>query len=183
MMRWAQALLLAGAVGCTAGCSDFAFFEDVGVDPHPPEVTMVGIGLVPPPEPEPEPPPPAGLLPASRATFETGGFSVTALDKFRITVNYSDVGADIVSIRLRDRDGIGTWSGGPVAPKIDTDGDGVPDDEGPRPPFFPGRAGTAVVDNLTMAASIAGPHRIEMWAEDSQGSRSEKTEFVVTFTF
>ncbi|HWR97525.1 MAG TPA: hypothetical protein VN317_03815, partial [Candidatus Methanoperedens sp.] len=80
-----------------------------------------------------------------------------------LLVSYADAGADITSVIVRDLDGsiVGT---------------GTFD-------FFPGTSGTARVTDLTIQPTVAGDHRLVIWAEDAKGSRSAKTSFTVTVQF
>jgi hypothetical protein len=94
-----------------------------------------------------------------------------------VQVGYADDGADITTFILRDRDSSSGWSIVPAAP-VPEDPKATPD---PAPEFFPGTAGIMhTVKPLITNLRQEGAHRIEIWAEDSHGSRSDKIEFVIT---
>jgi hypothetical protein len=157
------ALLVLAAT--TAACS-FSIFEDIGSDPHPPtlEITELVLYVEPPPPPEPV----AGRVASPphgwSSTWDSGGFTLGAGKKFQIGVAYTDAGGDIVKLHLRDRDGA-------------LDVDLIPTDLA----YFPGTSGTSIGPALGIElVGVAGRHRLELWAEDSHKSRSEKVEFVIT---
>ena len=170
------ALLAVGVL--SAGCG-FKVLEDIGSDPHPPTVEIRSLfHYVPPPEPEPEPEPEPQSQPTSAAgggaartaarsvAWNSGGFTVTTEQRFMIITGYTDAGADIVGYKLRDRDGSNDYTLTPP--------------EGMT--YFPDTQGeiTHSAEGIEMTG-VFGPHRMELWAEDSHGSRSEKVEFVITF--
>jgi hypothetical protein len=154
MIRLGRILASCALAALLAGCGDLPpIFEDVGADPHPPELALLGIGLQLPGDP---PPPPAYGSPAAGLTLrpEDPNANVMAL-----RVAYADAGADIASVSLRDLDGS---LGGDAA---DTSSLGT--------------AGTLEF-TVDATATVDGPHRLELWAEDGHGSRSAKTSFTVT---
>lgn len=156
----------------TTACS--GVFEDVGTDPHPPTMELLGlVHYVPPPEEPPPPPdePPLAFVVAKPGpglvAWDSGGFTVHPGELFQVSVAYADRGGDIMKLVLRDRDG---------AFKTEL----VPTDQ----TYFPGTSGSAVgpAKGLELTG-VVGPHRFELWAEDSHLSRSEKTEFVITLAY
>jgi hypothetical protein len=169
------------AVGALASGCGFKVFEDIGSDPHPPTVEILAIAhyVKPPPATPDAPATTAGWSAATAAVrgaaptaprsvvWDSGGFTVSMGQLFQITTAYTDAGADIVEYKLRDRDGKNDFSLTP--PEGST--------------YFPGTGGeiTHSVDGLEMDG-VLGPHRMELWAEDTHGSRSEKVEFVITLT-
>ena len=156
------ALLLISAM--TAACG-FKIFEDVGSDPHPPTVEPTKIEVyVPPP---PETPAASAASPNLRSIpWDSGGFTLAAGQLFKIGVAYTDAGADILKFTLRDRDGKLFQD---LTPTAQT--------------YFTGTSGTAFGPDAGIAITgVVGRHRLELWAEDSHGSRSEKVEFVITLT-
>jgi hypothetical protein len=142
-------------------------FEDIGSDPHPPTILAFGLAIYVPPE-EPAPAPTtdqaASAARGRTITVDSGGFTVARGQKFVIGLTYSDAGGDIESFPLRDRDG--SLKMGCVPADLT---------------YFPGTSGsvTCVQDGYELVG-INGPHRLEIWAEDSHLSRSEKLEFVIT---
>jgi hypothetical protein len=150
------------------GCNDLpAVFEDVGADLHAPRLTLLGVGVgVPEVEPEPEPVAPAGAGDSPRAVTFLPPDAVVTVRPYQesaktlvLRVAYADAGADLSAITVRDLDGP---NGGALT---------LPD--------FPGTSGTIEATLEFAPASVPGPHRIELWAEDEHGSRSEKTTFTV----
>jgi predicted small secreted protein len=168
------ALLLLAAT--TAACG-FNIFEDIGSDPHPPAFAIIGlVHYVPPPEPVT--PASAASSPQGRAvSWDSGGFTISTGQQFSITRSYADTGGDIVKFHLRDRDGALSLD---LSPTEKT--------------YFSGTSGTLpemIVDPVTGESTVPaselidltgiyGPHRLELWAEDSHLSRSEKVEFIIT---
>jgi len=160
----------------TAAC--VKIFEDIGTDPHPPTVAVTElIHYVPPPE-APATADGAAASPQGRSiAWDSGGFTLATDQLFQIRLSYSDAGGDIVKFQLRDRDG-------------SLNQDLLPFEL----TYFSGTSGTVVcpetgvdpvtgVDNPTegiVITGIYGRHRLELWAEDSHGSRSEKVEFIIT---
>lgn len=182
MKRIARACAPLLLVGTIASCLPFPLFEDVGSDPHPPQLVLLGVGfqpIVPPPPPPGEPPTPT----PAPVFFPPEGFVVHPNDareaKLIFQVQYADVGGDVVSFVLRDRDGSFSTTAAPTAPEADTGGDGVLDTL-PTPAFFAGTAGIVSLEDVAYTANMQGPHRLELWAEDSHGSRSEKIAFTIT---
>ena len=163
----AGALLVLMAM--TAACS-FKIFEDIGSDPHPPAIEVTAlVHYVAPAEPPPATPTIDRAIssPHERSIiWDSGGFTLSPGQKFQIGITYADAGGDIVKFTLRDRDG---------ALKVDL----VPIEK----TYFSGTSGSVLgsVDGIGLEG-IVGPHRLELWAEDSHGSRSEKVEFVITLT-
>ena len=168
------ALLVLAAT--TAACG-FKIFEDIGSDPHPPTVAIIGlVRYVPPPEPVTTDS--AASSPQGRAvSWDSGGFTISTGQQFYITRSYTDPGGDIEKFQLRDRDG---------ALSVDLS----PTDK----TYFSGTSGTLpemIIDPATQESTVPaselieltgiyGPHRLELWAEDSHLSRSEKVEFIIT---
>jgi hypothetical protein len=162
--------------GVLAACTNLGIFEDVGTDPHPPQVQLLGVAYQPPSAAE-------GEAPIAPAFLPPEGFVVHPFDAAESTlvfrVQYSDLGGDISTITIRDLDGTLNSSSGPAAPAdVDLDGDGVPDTQ-PAPVYFVGTSGTVEIDGIVFPTGLEGPHRLELWAEDSNGSRSPK----IAFTF
>jgi hypothetical protein len=156
-------------------CLPFPLFQDVGSDPHPPTLEVLGIAL--------QPPTPAEGEPRRIPVFQPpDGLVVRPLNQGRNTfvlrVRFTDAGGDLVRIRLRDRDGALALEIVPAAPEVDADGDGIPEIQA-TPGFVPGISGTADLPDISFDVTQEGPHRIEVWAEDSHESRSEKIEFTV----
>jgi len=161
----AGALLVLMAM--TAACS-FKIFEDIGSDPHPPAIGVTALVLYVAPA-EPATPTIDRAISSSQGRsiiWDSGGFTLSPGQKFQIGITYADAGGDIVKFPLRDRDG---------ALRIDL----VPIER----TYFSGTSGSVLgsVDGIGLEG-IVGPHRLELWAEDSHGSRSEKVEFVITLT-
>jgi hypothetical protein len=159
-----------------AACTNLGIFEDVGADPHPPQVQLLGVAFQPPAPAVGEPEEAPAFLPPD-------GFVVRPYDDAANTlvfrVQYFDAGGDILTIIIRDRDGTLNSSAGPTAPEVDLDGDGVPDPQ-PDLVYFSGTSGTADLEGVVFPPGVEGPHRIELWAEDSHGSRSPKIAFTFT---
>jgi hypothetical protein len=168
------ALLVLAALPAACG---FDIFEDVGTDPHPPsfEITRLVRYVTP---LAPAATDKAALSTRGRSTtWDSGGFTLSTGEEFYIERSYTDAGGDIVTFRLRDRDG---------TTKIDF----APADQ----TYFSGTAGTLpemITDPVTNVSTVPageiikltgiyGNHRLELWAEDSHLSRSEKVEFIVT---
>jgi hypothetical protein len=161
--------------GLWAACSPpFAIFEDVGTDPHPPEVTIVGVAYQPVADADGFEPPPE-IKPLE-------GFVVHPLQEDGSTllfrVQYKDVGGDVQSFKIRDRDSALDQELRPTAPQVDLDGDGVIDTV-EAPNFFSGTSGTADLQDVELSSTMMGAHRLEIWAVDSHGSRSEKATFTL----
>jgi len=197
MRSLARTSALLAFCGLFAACSSFSIFEDVGADPHPPQVQLLGVAYQPVAlEPEPAPPevvpaaawiraaadpaapvipPPVFLSPDAYIVRPNDTTANTLL--FR--VHFSDVGGDILFFRIRDRDGVLSAQLTPVAPIVDLNNDGVPDPTG-TPAFFAGVSGTADLEDIAFPPGVPGVHRLEIWAEDSHGSRSEKVNVTVT---
>jgi hypothetical protein len=157
-------LLCAQLVACSP---PFAIFEDVGTDPHPPKMTLVGVAYQPTADAEgitPEP----DLQPADGFVIRP---LVTSESTVLLRVEYSDVGGDVQSFMVRDRNGTLDEEVTPTTPANETDID--------APAFFSGTSGVADLTNVTLGSNLLGKHQMELWAVDSHGSRSEK----VTFTF
>jgi len=162
------ALLVLSAT--TAACS--FMFEDVGSDPHPPTAEIIElVDYV-------EPAKPKDLLPAAitgNATsqpqgrtlaWDSGDYTLSPGQRFQIRIAYTDGGGDIVKFSLRDRDG-------PLQEEFLPTGQ----------TYFSGTSGTALVsENGLELTGIVGQHRLELWGEDSHGSRSEKVAFVINLT-
>jgi len=162
----------------TAGCG-FEIFEDVGTDPHPPTVVITAlVHYVPPPTPTPTPPPEDRVASSEQGravTWDSGGFTLTTGQQFYIARSYTDAGGDIVNFHLRDRDGLTTKD---LTPTDQTYFSGT-SGSGPVMLTEP-VAGTVPAAELIEVVGIFGQHRLEFWAEDSHGSRSEKIEFIIT---
>lgn len=155
---------LLAVVALPAACS-VKIFEDIGSDPHIPTLEITGLEHF--VEPPPEVPTAAGADASRRGraiSWDSGGFTVARGKLFLIAMSYSDAGGDIVKFHFRDRDGA-------------TESDLIPIDQ----TYFPGTSGTLTgpVNGLEITG-LNGLHRLELWAEDSHGSRSEKVEFVIT---
>jgi len=167
--------LLVLAAGTTACGVDI--FEDIGSDPHPPTVRITALthsveqdtastAAI------------AAVSPQGRSiTFLSGGFTLSLGQQFYIERFYTDAGGDIAKFHFRDRDG-------------DNARDLTPTDK----TYFSGTAGALpemIIDPVTNVSKVPatelidltgifGRHRLELWAEDSHGSRSEKVEFIIT---
>jgi len=165
-------ILCAGALlaltAMTSACG-FKVFEDIGSDPHPPTVEVTSLAIyVAPVETTTTTTTTTTTDTSSKhartITWDSKGFSLAAGEKFLIGRRYTDAGGDIVKFHLRDRDG-------------PTQTDLSPTDQ----TYYSGTSGEVIgpKDGQELTG-IAGPHRVELWAEDSHGSRSEKVEFVIT---
>jgi len=157
-------LMLVAATALLAGCG-IKIFEDIGSDPHPPSATVISVARYTPPAA----PATADRVSARAQTrvvqWNSNGFTLRRGELFEVGVSYSDPGVDILKFQLIDLDGALSAELTPI-----------------DPPYFPGATGTAVGPAAGIEMSgIAGPHRLQLWAEDSNGSRSEKVEFVITF--
>jgi hypothetical protein len=136
-------------------------------------VTITGLSIW---EPAPEVTPPAvadrgdgtGRVARDAAdrvvSWDSNGFSLTIGQKFVVGRSYTDAGADIVKFHIRDRDGELNLD---LTPTGQT--------------YYSGTFGTVVgpAEGIDLTG-IAGRHRLELWAEDSHLTRSEKVEFVIT---
>ena len=140
-------------------------FEDVGTDPHPPTVDIIGLVVY------VEQPTDAAIAdrasssrPGRSVFWDSGGFTLSAGQLFQIGLAYTDAGGDIVKFRLRDRDGRMSLDLTPV-----------------ELTYFSGTSGNAFgPEKGQELTGIFGRHRLELWAEDSHLSRSEKVEFIIT---
>ena len=172
---WGVCILLI-PVALTAACS-FKIFEDVGSAPHPPQIQLLGIAY----QPEAATDPAETPVPVFQAP---DGFVVRPGDpsssKLVFRVQYTDGGGDITSFKIIDLDGPFTASPAPTAPVVDLDGDGLPDVDVSAPDFFLGTTNVVDLGNVTFTSGIDGAHRLEIWAEDSHDSRSEKVAFTIT---
>ena len=154
------ALLVLAAM--TTACG-FDILEDIGTDPHPPAVEITGLVhyVAPPPGTADRA---ASSPPGRTVSWDSGGFTLSTGQSFQIGIAYSDSGGDIVKFQLRDRDGALRLD---LAPTELT--------------YFPGTSGTLLGPETGQELTgIYGNHRLELWAEDSHLSRSEKVEFIVT---
>ena len=157
------ALLAVAALPAACG---FDIFEDIGSDPHPPtvQITSLEYYVAPPPEVAPTPTAAGAANRGRTIDWDSGGFSVSPGQRFVIGRAYSDAGGDILKFHVRDRDGA-----------FETDI--TPTDQ----TYYTGTSGTVIgPEGGLELTGIAGPHRLELWAEDSHGSRSEKVAFVIT---
>lgn len=154
MRRFLFIIVVVGVISF-AGCG-FKVFENVEADPHPPTIFNLKV----------EP-----------TTLSPGGSIV-------IVVGYADAGADIDSFHLNDRDGAESWEMVPAAPVEETDdaGDTTTTTKTPAPEYFPGTSGV-VAGSVTVTAKQKGTHRLEIWAEDSRESRSDKIQFEITIDY
>lgn len=158
----------------SASCTQLKIFEDVGSDPHPPAVQIIALKH----HDAATAADKTDLSPQDRTiTWDSGGFTLSTGQQFYIERSYTDAGGDIVAFHLRDRDGPTTKV---FSPSEQT--------------YFSGTSGTLpemTIDPDTQESTVPtgelieitglfGRHRLELWAEDSQLSRSEKVEFVVT---
>jgi hypothetical protein len=150
-------------------------FEDVGTDPHPPTMELLGVAYQ---------PPTSGGVTAAPDLGQPEGFVIrptdASADSILLRVQFTDDGADVQDFVVRDLDSSLNVKAVPAAPKVDLDGDGVVDTL-PTPDFFTGTSGLVDLENITFTSKQLGPHRLEVWAEDSHGSRSEKVTFTVQF--
>jgi hypothetical protein len=174
MRRTLCACALVVVAAATASCS-YKIFDDIGSDPHPPSIEVtalvhyvasvgksttttlaVAAGTVRAPS----------VVQGRSSVWDSGGFTLTTGKAFQIGIAYSDAGGDILKFRVRDRDGATSF-------------DLIPTDQ----TYFSGTSGALLGPATGQAlAGIAGPHRLELWAEDSHLSRSEKVEFIITLT-
>lgn len=168
--------VLVVCTGMLAACLPFPLFEDVGTDPHPPQIRLLGVGYQPievtaegETTPEPE-------------FFPAEGFVVRPNDDTAktliLSVEFTDLGGDVTTFTLRDLDGSLNTDVTPTAPEVDLDGDGELETL-TTSDFFTGTAATVNLENIAISAKQAGPHRLELWAEDSHDSRSEKVSFTI----
>lgn len=132
-------------------------FEDVGADPHPPTLTLLGIGLQP-VGGDPDNPPTVAYVPPE-AGIVLRPFQENART-LALRVAYADAGADLAAITVRDLDG--AISGDLTLPDV------------------PETSGTIEGTIDAPTSSMPGPHRLEIWAQDDNESRSAKTTFTVT---
>lgn len=167
-----------------AGCDSLPpVFEDVGDDPHPPEYTLLGIAIQPPGVP---PPFPDFLPPDTTITvrpFDAATNSISLLGEFRDAGGDADklvwrdlgigpeseVSKPISTVRLPDE-----RSAAPRGARREAEANGDPDPNG-DPVGTSGRVWLI----LTAAPMVEGIHHLEIWVEDTKGSRSEKTTFTV----
>jgi len=171
------ALLVLAAMTTACGVDIPKIFEDVGTDPHPPAFQITALTHFVAKE-TPKTAIKSDFSPQGRSsTWDSGGFTLSPGQQFYIERSYTDVGGDIVKFHLRDRDG-------PLS--IDL----TPTDH----TYFSGTSGTLpemIIDPVTkestvppseiiLLTGIFGRHRLELWAEDSHLSRSEKVEFTIT---
>lgn len=156
-------------------CLPFPLFEDVGTDPHPPTVVLLGIAVQP-KAPEGEVAPPPDFVPIEGYVVHPND---AAASTFAFSVQYTDAGGDVQRFRIRDRDGSLAADLAPTAPQVDIDGDGVLETLD-IPDFFAGTIGRATLENVQFVPHMEGVHRLELWAEDSHGSRSPKVAFTLT---
>jgi hypothetical protein len=160
MKRTLGIVALIALMALTTSC---LLFEDVGSDPHPPTVTITGLVHFVDPV---APPPSAALVEGKTISFDSGGFTVSPGENVQIARTYSDAGGDIVKFTVRDRDG-----------ELATD-------LTPANTYYPGTFGTVVGPEAGLEIKgLSGVHRLELWAEDSHESRSEKVEFTVTLVY
>lgn len=184
MIALGRSFVICALAALLAGCDSIpAVFEDVGADPHPPEFTLLGIAVQPPGDP---PPFPDFLPPGTTVTvrpFDTATNSIALLGEYR------DEGGDADVVVWRDL-GIGPESGtstsigtvrmpakrsaAPRGARQETEADGTPDPNG-DPVGTSGRFWLI----LTATPMVEGIHRLEVWVEDTKGSRSPKTPFTV----
>lgn len=152
----------------TTACS-FKIFEDVGTDPHPPTIELIGVRVyVAPVETTTTTTDRNTAAPHGRSIAWDTGITMASGELFQIAVAYTDAGADITAISLRDRDG------SLIMNCVEDTADQS---------YFEGTSGAAIcVEDGYELAGVSGPHRLELWAEDSHESRSEKVEFVITIS-
>jgi hypothetical protein len=168
-----------------AACGDFSVLEDVGDDPHPPQLELLGVAY--------EPVEPATVEP--KTSLSTGraatpdikpaeGFVVRPYDEgassLLFRVRYFDAGGDLESIIITDLDGTLKNQGlNKIPVVVDLDGDGEPDTQ-PDLVYYSGTSGTVDLGYLSFPPGVEGPHRMQLWAEDGHGSRSAKLAFIFT---
>jgi len=157
-------------------CLPFTLFEDVGADPHPPTVTLLGIGFQPLADADGNLPPTVFFPPTGFVAHPNNALETT----FAFSVQYTDPGGDVQRFTVRDLDGTLNAEVTPAAPVVDIDGDGLTETLD-VPDFFAGTIGLATLGNVQYTPHLAGEHHFELWAEDSHGSRSAKVTFVITF--
>lgn len=167
MMPVWRALAVPLLLTSLAACKDLpAVFEDVGSDPHPPRLALLAVGVGVPEEPVAAADAAASAGEAARGVTYFPPDAVVTIRPYRpaestlaLRVGYSDAGADLSSITVRD-------SGGPNDGTLTL-------------PDFPGTSGTIEGTVDFDPNSLPGPHRLELWAEDEHGSRSAKIVFTV----
>ena len=150
----------------TAACS-LGVFEDVGSDPHPPTAEIIElVHYVVPVDTTTTTPDGGASAPGAKTIFwDSGGFTLHTGELFKIAIAYTDAGGDIERFVLSDLTG-------PTTVDI------IPTDQ----TYFAGTSGARLgPTNGIELTGVAGVHRLQLWAEDSHGSRSEKVEFVITF--
>ena len=180
-LRACALLILAGVL---PACTNLGIFEDVGADPHPPQLQLLGVEYQPTEvtvEPEPKTVRSSGRDATLRLS-SPDGFVVRpndpATSSVMFRVQYFDAGGDIESIMIRDLDGPLNQALEAVPVVTVPEGEDTVDPE-PTLVFFPGTSGTVDLGYLAFPPGVEGPHRLELWAEDSHGSRSTK----ISFTF
>lgn len=132
-------------------------------------------GGTPAPAPAPVAPAPVYLPP--------DGFEVALNDPVKTSlmflVRFVDAGGDCASLGIRDLESSLFVTASPAEPPaLDLDGDGKPEPS-TTPPVFPGTRGIIEVKDIGFSGTQLGPHRIEVWAEDTHGSRSPKATFTI----
>ena len=187
MKRLSRVLAACALAALLAGCGEApAVFEDVGLgNPHPPAIQLLSVTLASPAQTEdtagagaPAQAPAVAARDAAARTvyFDTGGLTVRpGANTIVLNLRYSDVGGDVAKFQLRDRDSGFSDSAGPEL-SLPEPGEG---ETLPTPKYFPGSSGTVTWELDPIKDVQQGPHRLEVWAEDSQESRSEKVEFTV----
>ena len=163
MNRTLTACALLVFLATTAACG-YKVFEPIGSDPHPPTVEIIQlVHYVPPVTTMVKA---ASPVKGNLLAVDTG-FTVTTDQLFQIKVNYTDAGGDLVKFSLHDLDG-----------KLG--GSGTVDFTPAAETYFPGTSGTVLLPTLGLGLTgIAGRHRMQLWAEDSHLSRSEKVDLVI----
>jgi hypothetical protein len=170
-MKQISRLLAASALAALlTSCTEYGVFEDVGVDPHPPAIQLLSVTLESPAQPAAAAGEPSRASAidaqdtvARTVSFDAGGLTVRpGANTIVLKLRYSDVGGDVVKFQLRDRD-----SG--------FNDNTVPEDLN----FFAGTSGELTWAIAAIEGVQEGPHRLEVWAEDSRESRSEKVEFTI----
>jgi hypothetical protein len=168
MIRLGRVVASCALAVLLAACSDLPpIFEDVGANPHPPELTLLGIGVgIPEPPPEPPAPTTAAATDTPRSVTYLPPDAVVAVrpndsnaNSLALRVAYADAGADLSEITVRDLDG--------------------PNSGSLELPEFPGTSGILEAAIAFDPMSVPGPHRLEIWAQDAKESRSAKTSFTV----
>ncbi|HEY6000388.1 MAG TPA: hypothetical protein VI078_13960 [bacterium] len=141
------------------GCAKLGgVFEDVGDDPDPPRMELLGVGIQLPPS-NPDEPPPAPVYRDPAAGITVNPNDLTA-DTLALRFSYFDAAADIDSLTVRDLDGNISYTA------TFTD-------------VFIGAAGVREVTDVKITPTVEGPHRLQVWLEDLNGTRSAKTTFTV----